>query len=94
MIPDDLELEETPKVLIDVLVFQQILAPIKKHLESQQSTDKKVSTEEAIYKLADLVEEAIPHMKRREQQEKGKRTVYHLRNLKSRIVEAESEQKP
>lgn len=94
LIPDDLELEETPKVLIDVRVFQQIFSPIKKYLKSQQSTDKEISTEEAIDKLADLVEEATPYMKSHEQQEKSKHTVYLLRNLISRIAEAERKQKP
>ena len=93
LIPDDLELEETPKVQIDVRVFQQIFAPIKNYLESQQSTDKEISTEEAIDKLVDLVEEATPYMKSREQQEKGKHTVYLLRNLKSRIAKAEGKPK-
>ena len=92
-IPDDLELEETPKIQIDVRVFQQILAPMKKYLESQQSSDRNVSSAEAIDKLADYVEQTIPHMKSGEKQEKGKRTVYHLRNLKERIAEAEAKSK-
>lgn len=92
-IPDDLELEETPKIQIEVRVFQQILAPMKKYLESRQSSDRNVSSAEAIDKLADYVEQTIPHMKSGEKQEKGKRTVYHLRNLKERIAEAEAKSK-
>ncbi|MEX0963276.1 MAG: hypothetical protein WDZ52_04425 [Pseudohongiellaceae bacterium] len=66
-----------------------IQTTLRKYLKSQQSTDKEVSTEEAIDKLADLVEEATPYMKSCEQQEKSKHTVYLLRNLISRIAEAE-----
>ena len=92
-IPDDLTLEETPKIEIDVRVFQQILAPMKKYLESQQSSDKKVTTEEAIEKLAEFVKEATPYMKTREQREKSERVVYHLKNLKPRLAEAEGKTK-
>jgi hypothetical protein len=32
---DDLELEETPKDIIDMRVFHQTLAPTRKYIESQ-----------------------------------------------------------
>lgn len=90
---DDLELEETPKVMIDVRVFHQILAPIRKYIESQQPEGTKVTSAEAIEKLAEYVEEATPHMKTREKREKSEHAVDLLKSLKPRIEKAEGKPK-
>lgn len=86
---DELELEETPKVMIDVRVFHQILSPLKIYLQSQLPDGTKVTSAETIDKLAEYVEEATPYMKTREKREKSKRTVDLLRSLKPRIKKAE-----
>ena len=79
--------------MIDVRVFHQILAPIRKYIESQQPEGTKVTSAEAIEKLAEYTQEATPHMKTREKRENSEHVVNLLKSLKPRIEKAEGKPK-